>query len=109
MAQIIQMPNGVNPDKVKVYGPGVEPDGVQTGRPTEFTVDCREAGKAPLHVSIMDVDYNPVNVTVRDMQDGTFKVTYTATRSVKHTVQVHYSGVAVPKSPFRVSVVNKIC
>lgn len=103
MAQITPMPNGVNPDLVKVFGPGVEPEGVQTGRPTEFTIDAKSAGKAPLHVSVMDQDYNPVNVTVRDNGDGTYKCTYTATRSVKHTVQVNYAGVAVPKSPFRVS------
>ncbi|GAU93664.1 hypothetical protein RvY_05566 [Ramazzottius varieornatus] len=104
MAQITPMPNGVNPDLVKVFGPGVEPEGVQTGRPTEFTIDAKSAGKAPLHVSVMDQDYNPVNVTVRDNGDGTYKCTYTATRSVKHTVQVNYAGVAVPKSPFRVYV-----
>lgn len=69
-----------------MFGPGVEPEGVQTGRPTEFTIDAREAGKAPLHVTVMDVDYNPVNVTVRDLGDGTYKVQYTALRSVKHTV-----------------------
>lgn len=32
-----------NPNKVKVYGPGVE-KGVKTNRPTHFTVDCSGAG-----------------------------------------------------------------
>ena len=31
------------PNKVKVYGPGVE-KGVKTNRPTHFTVDCTGAG-----------------------------------------------------------------
>ncbi len=32
-----------NPSKVRVYGPGVE-RGVKMNVPTQFTVDCKEAG-----------------------------------------------------------------
>lgn len=36
---------GCHPDKVKVYGPGVEKTGLKANEPTYFTVDCGEAGQ----------------------------------------------------------------
>ena len=51
--------------QVIAKGPGLEKNGVVTNKWAEFTVDCRSAGaKAPLHISCMDVDYNPVEVQV---------------------------------------------
>ncbi len=35
----------VTPDKVKVFGPGVEKTGLKANEPTYFTVDCSEAGQ----------------------------------------------------------------
>lgn len=91
--------------KVEAYGPGLQKNGVVIGQPTEFTIDCRKAGgHAPLDVSVMDEDCKPVDLKVTDLQDGTFKATYKPTKISKHTVQVNYGGVAIPKSPFRVNV-----
>lgn len=39
---------GSHPDKVKVYGPGVEKTGLKANEPTYFTVDCSEAGQGGL-------------------------------------------------------------
>lgn len=36
---------GSHPDRVKVYGPGVEKTGLKANEPTYFTVDCSEAGQ----------------------------------------------------------------
>lgn len=36
---------GSYPDRVKVYGPGVEKTGLKANEPTYFTVDCSEAGQ----------------------------------------------------------------
>lgn len=36
---------GSHPDRVKVYGPGVEKTGLKANEPTYFTVDCGEAGQ----------------------------------------------------------------
>ena len=44
----------VNPNKVRCYGPGVETQGVRRGQPAPFTVDCSEAGQAPLEVTTTD-------------------------------------------------------
>lgn len=38
--------------KVKVTGPGVEPTGVQPGKPTWFTINASEAGKGDVHVKV---------------------------------------------------------
>ena len=43
-------------------GPGLERNGVTVNKWAEFTVDARQAGKAPLHVAAMDNDYNTVEV-----------------------------------------------
>lgn len=93
------------PEKVEAYGPGLQKTGVVIGQPTEFTIDCRKAGgHAPLDVTVMDDECKPVDVKIVDLQDGTFKATYKPTKISKHTVQVNYGGVAIPKSPFRVNV-----
>ena len=41
--------------KVKVAGPGVEPTGVQPGKPTYFTINASEAGKGDVHVKVEPV------------------------------------------------------
>lgn len=46
-------------------GPGLEKTGVAPNKWAEFTVDTRSTGgKADLHISCIDVDYNPVEVQV---------------------------------------------
>ncbi|XP_035216492.1 filamin-A-like isoform X2 [Stegodyphus dumicola] len=104
MAQILPKTDYF-PEKVEAYGPGLQPKGVIQGQPTEFTIDCRKAGgQAPLDVSVMDEDCKPVEIKVQDNKDGTFKASYRPTKNNKHTVQVNYGAVAIPKSPFRVHV-----
>lgn len=36
---------GSHPQKVKVFGPGVERTGLKANEPTHFTVDCTDAGE----------------------------------------------------------------
>jgi len=47
----------VDPSKVRLYGPGLKPEGVRATEPASFTVDCRDAGKAPLNVTMDDGEY----------------------------------------------------
>ena len=44
----------VNPQKVRCYGPGIDPKGVRKGQPAHFNVDVTEAGQAPLEVAVTD-------------------------------------------------------
>ncbi|GFN93495.1 filamin-a-like [Plakobranchus ocellatus] len=104
MAQIVP-PTQYWAGKVIAKGPGLEKNGVVTNKWAEFTVDTRSAGgKAPLHISCMDVDYNPVEVQVKDNGNGTYACKYMPKKNVKHTVTITYGGVMIPKAPFRVYV-----
>ena len=51
MAQILPK-NGFQPEKVKVYGHGIEPNSVVVGEKTSFTVDTSAAGSAPLDIKV---------------------------------------------------------
>lgn len=50
----VHITDQVNPQKVRCYGPGIEPKGVRKGQPGIFTVDATEAGNAPLEVATSD-------------------------------------------------------
>ncbi|XP_065165587.1 filamin-A isoform X3 [Atheta coriaria] len=103
MAQIL--PNtDYYPDKVEVYGPGVEAVGLAKNAPAKFTVDTRKAGKAPLDVQVTDANSNSIPVNLTQKPDGTVDGVYTPNSGGKHTVQVNYGGVATKKSPHRVNV-----
>ncbi|KPP72462.1 filamin-B-like, partial [Scleropages formosus] len=90
--------------RVKAYGPGLEKTGCIINKPAEFTVDARDAGKAPLKIFAQDADGNAVDVKVKNGGDGTFACSYTPKSPMKHTVAVAWAGVGVANSPFRVNV-----
>ncbi|KAG7278458.1 hypothetical protein CRUP_038753 [Coryphaenoides rupestris] len=94
MAEIVNPPGkDFYPDKVKAYGPGLQSTGLAVGKPTEFTVDAKQGGKAPLKIVAQ----------VRDNGNGTYACSYTPRKPIKHTVMVSWGGVNIPESPFRVS------
>lgn len=37
--------------QVKAHGPGLQSSGLAVGKPTEFTVDAKQGGKAPLKIA----------------------------------------------------------
>ncbi len=90
--------------KVECYGPGLEKTGLVTGSPTQFTVDTRQAGEAPLEVLIMDANYKPVDVKIKEKARGIYTCDYVPRKGLKHTIQVNYGGVATKNSPYRVYV-----
>ncbi|XP_017790600.1 PREDICTED: filamin-A [Habropoda laboriosa] len=93
-----------DPDKVEVYGPGVQAESIPTEKPTNFTVDVRKAGQAPLEVAIQDALGRDVPVRLDDNHDGTVQCRYTPTSGSQHVIMVNYGGVAVKESPYRVKV-----
>lgn len=94
-----------DPTLVKAYGPGVDKDTpLIINKPVEFTVDCREAGEAPLRVVVTDSDYQKLDVAVKNNGNGTYTCRYTPIYPNRHTVFITYGGVAIPKSPIRVCV-----
>ncbi|KAM7057233.1 filamin-C isoform 1-T1 [Acridotheres tristis] len=104
MADIRPAPPDSWPDKVKAFGPGLEPTGCIVDRPAEFTIDARGAGKGPLKLYAQDAEGFPIDIKVKDNGDGTFHCVYVPTKAMKHTVIIAWGGVNTPNSPFRVSV-----
>ncbi|CAD1476979.1 unnamed protein product, partial [Heterotrigona itama] len=93
-----------DPDKVEVYGPGIQAETLPSGKPTNFTVDVRKAGQAPLEVVVQDAQGKDVSVLLEDNHDGTVQCHYTPTSGSNHVVMVSYGGVATKHSPYRVKV-----
>jgi len=106
MADIKPAATGFDASKVVASGPGLQKTGVVARQQTEFTVDARQAGVAPLGVSCVDVDGTTVEVKVTDNKNGTYTCHYTALRGVKHTVSITWGGVSIAKSPFKVFVTD---
>ncbi|XP_063851781.1 filamin-A-like isoform X2 [Scylla paramamosain] len=92
------------PELVKCKGPGLEKNGVVSGKTVDFQVDTRQAGDAPLDVTVIDSSYQQVPLNAKDNGNGLYDFSYRPTRGNKHTVQVNYGGVATENSPYRVFV-----
>jgi len=89
---------------VTASGPGLERQGVIVSKWAEFTVDASKAGgTAPLHITALDVDSKPVEVTITDNKNGTYSCRYLPTRSVKYTITITYGGIGIANSPYEVT------
>uniref|UniRef100_A0A8C7QVN7 Calponin-homology (CH) domain-containing protein n=1 Tax=Oncorhynchus mykiss TaxID=8022 RepID=A0A8C7QVN7_ONCMY len=105
---VIQVEPAVDTSGVQVYGPGVEPR-VLKEVTTHFIVDARKTTKiGGDHVKARIINPSGANTDayITDKGDGTYRVEYTAFEDGMHLLEVLYDDVAVPKSPFRVSVVE---
>ncbi|KAL3966900.1 filamin [Sarotherodon galilaeus] len=76
-------------NQVKAYGPGLQSSGLAVGKPTEFTVDAKQGGKAPLKIIAQDGEVNSVDVQVKDNGNSTYTCTYTPRKPVKQTVMMN--------------------
>ena len=99
----VQNDNPNDASKVKVYGPGVE-DGVKAGKPTDFTVDCTEAGLGQVQATVLSPNNKKVPVSIENMNDGTYRVGYEPNTPGSTTVIVKLDGKEVPQSPIQVEV-----
>uniref|UniRef100_S4RG46 Filamin C n=1 Tax=Petromyzon marinus TaxID=7757 RepID=S4RG46_PETMA len=88
--------------RVRVSGAGVSASGVPASLPTDFTIDTREAGDAPLSITIVDPDGFPRRARVLDGGDGLFSVSYLPDVAGRYSVAVGYGTDEVPGSPFPV-------
>ncbi|NWU93714.1 FLNA protein, partial [Upupa epops] len=92
---------------VKVYGKGVEARGVLREVGTDFTVDARaltKTGGPHIKARVVNPSGAITETYITDHGDGTYRVDYTPYEDGVHRVEVTYDDVAVPKSPFRVTV-----
>ncbi|XP_038047788.1 filamin-A-like isoform X5 [Patiria miniata] len=106
IAQIIPDKGNFDASKVKAYGPGLVKDGLELNKRTEFTIDAKApgCGQAPVGVLIHDQQGNKIKPDIKDNKNGTFTVSYTPTRPLKHNVAVTWGEVSIPESPFKINI-----
>uniref|UniRef100_A0A8C1VGF0 Filamin B n=1 Tax=Cyprinus carpio TaxID=7962 RepID=A0A8C1VGF0_CYPCA len=92
--------------KVKAEGPGLARAGVESGKPTHFTVYTKGAGKAPLDVQFSGPNKGqPVQgFEIIDNYDYSHTVKYTPLQQGEMVITVTYGGDPISKSPFAVGV-----
>ncbi|KAJ9576572.1 hypothetical protein L9F63_025532, partial [Diploptera punctata] len=95
-----------NPNRVRAYGPGIEPTGPVVGAPANFTVETFSAGKGKVDVSVENPkgQLEPVDVSFNKDRNLTYSVSYTPKLEGNHKVSVKFAGREIPKSPYTVSV-----
>ncbi len=91
--------------QIKVYGPGVEKEGIDTDMPAaEFVIDTTEAGGFGKLAATCDGPNGPVPVEIRDNDDGTFNCSYNPKDVGEHEVKVNFNGKPAGESPYKVNV-----
>jgi len=85
------------------FAPGVEPTGLKAGQRAPFTVDAKAAGDGELDVFV-EGPQGEEKVDIRNNGDGTYSCMYYPNKFGKYIVNVTWSSVQVPNSPFNVKV-----
>uniref|UniRef100_A0A1I8PF86 Calponin-homology (CH) domain-containing protein n=1 Tax=Stomoxys calcitrans TaxID=35570 RepID=A0A1I8PF86_STOCA len=95
-----------NPNRVRAYGPGIEPIGPVVGAPANFTVETFSAGKGSVDVEVISPDglVEPADVRFNNDKNLTYSISYVPKMEGEHKVMVKFSGRDIPKSPFPVKV-----
>lgn len=93
-------------NRVRAYGPGIEPTGPTVGAPANFTVETFSAGKGNVDVAVHNPNGNPEKVDCRFNNDKnlTYSVSYIPKLEGPHKVYVKFNGRDIPKSPYEVQV-----
>ena len=93
-------------NKVRVAGPGIEPEGVVANKQTNFDIFTEGAGKGKPEVIVLDPhglkDAIPVRITPQG--NDTYTCEYTPAQLGVHSVNVFFAGNPIPESPFGVKV-----
>lgn len=88
------------------YGPGVEGSDLRAGSPAEFWVETAEAGEGKLGITVRGPK-GPIqteDVIVQTESQDKYHVQYMPQHVGPHTVDVTFSGLHIPQSPFKVRV-----
>ncbi|XP_032892502.1 filamin-B isoform X2 [Amblyraja radiata] len=92
---------------VKVYGPGVEKQGVFCDATTDFTVDAgslTKVGGNHIKAGITNPSGARTDCLIKDNGDGKYEVEYTPFEKGMHSIDVTYDDAPVVNSPFIVGV-----
>lgn len=97
-------------EKSTASGPGIEPGNV-INVPTHFEIQARnkigdpmKTGGDPFKVSVLGPFENHVDVTVKDNNDGTYRVEYEPTDAGHHKIEVSLNNVPISGSPWNITV-----
>ncbi|XP_034019746.1 filamin-C isoform X1 [Thalassophryne amazonica] len=104
IAHILSAASDVFPEKVKCYGPGLEPTGCIVNKAAEFTIDTCGAGRGELKLYAQDADGFPIDIQITDNGNSTYFCVYIPTKAIKHTIIITWGDVNIPNSPFRVII-----
>lgn len=86
---------------------GVEPTGLKAGQKALFTVDARGAGDGELDVFV-EGPQGEEKVDVKNNGDATYSCMYFPAKYGNYVVNVTWSSVQVPNSPFHVKVATAV-
>ena len=99
-----------DPDKVKVFGPGITGKGVQIGKPTEVFFDRTDSGPGPVEAVLSTPSGEQETITFEPKdKEGAPNVLvgrYTPHIAGFHSLSFTFDDQKLPKSPLRVYVVN---
>ncbi|KAG7210743.1 hypothetical protein KM043_012240 [Ampulex compressa] len=95
-----------NPNRVRAYGPGIEPTGPIVRAPANFTVETFSAGKGNVEVLVEDPKGARIPADIRFNKDRnlTYSVSYTPRVEGQHKIKILFAGREIPKSPYTVNV-----
>nr|AKS48135.1 filamin-like protein-1 [Mytilus coruscus] len=96
----------LNPNRVRAYGPGLEPKGNQVGAPARFTVETFSAGSGSLEITVLNPKGQKEQCEVVDNKDRnmTYSCVYVPSTEGEYKVIIKFGGKEVNKSPFKVKV-----
>lgn len=97
---------GADASACRAFGPGVEGSDLRAGSPAEFWVETAEAGEGKLGITVRGPK-GPIraeDLVVKAETQDKYHVQYTPQHVGPHTVEVTFSGLHIPQSPFKVRV-----
>ena len=94
----------VNEQKVRAYGPGLEPTGVVANAPANFTVETFGAGDGDLAVDVTGPDGSkvPCETVFNNDRKLTYSCSYLPESEGDYVVKITFSRKPIPKSPYHV-------
>ena len=92
------------PERVNVTGPGISE--ASCGRNTFFLVDTTKAGPGELGVTIQHSNETDMKIISNEKTRGITKFSYTPKKPGVININVVFSSLPVPSSPFTISVVD---
>ncbi|XP_078339973.1 filamin-A-like isoform X11 [Crassostrea virginica] len=96
----------LNPNRVRAYGPGLEPKGNQVGAPARFTVETFSAGKGTLEVTVLNPKgkKETCECVFNNDRNLTYSCVYVPSMEGEYKVIIKFGDREINKSPFSVKV-----